>query len=225
MAIGGLTNGTTYTVSVKACNTNGCTPTSDVPSTTADPFGDPSAPAVSGSVSGTTINWSWAAPSNDGGRSISGYNVFLDGTQVASGTQTTYSGSYGYSASHTLSVEAVNSAGAVSSEASSTETTVSAPPVTTAPISETTGSVAHTWTDYADAGGTEGPSIASNQTVQITCKLTGLAVADGNTWWYKIASSPWSNAYYVSADAFYNNGETSGSLSGTPFVDPNVPSC
>jgi cell wall-associated NlpC family hydrolase len=107
------------------------------------------------------------------------------------------------------------------------------PPATTPPTSppaprtyaETVGGVSHTWTDYADAGGTEGPSIASNQSVQIACKVTGFKVADGNTWWYRIASSPWNNQYYVSADAFYNNGETSGSLHGTPFVDPAVPNC
>ena len=92
-------------------------------------------------------------------------------------------------------------------------------------FSETVGGVAHTWTNYSNAGGTEGPAIQSNQTVQITCKVNGFQVADGNTWWYKIASSPWSNAYYVSADAFYNNGQTSGSLIGTPFDDPNVPDC
>ena len=90
---------------------------------------------------------------------------------------------------------------------------------------ETTGGVAHTWTNYTNAGGTEGPSIASNQTVQIACWVTGFRVADGNTYWYRIASSPWNNAYYVSADAFYNNGATSGSLIGTPFVDPQVPQC
>jgi len=90
---------------------------------------------------------------------------------------------------------------------------------------ETSGSVVHTWTDYADAGGTEGPEIPSNATVQIECKLTGFAVADGNTWWYQVASSPWNDTYYASADAFYNNGATSGSLSGTPFDDPNVPDC
>ena len=62
-------------------------------------------------------------------------------------------------------------------------------------------------------------------TVQITCALTGFRVADGNTWWYQIASSPWNNSY-SSADAFYNEpGVTSGSLLGTPFVDPNVPIC
>jgi hypothetical protein len=90
---------------------------------------------------------------------------------------------------------------------------------------ETTGGVVHTWADYADAGGTEGPEIGSNATVQITCRVSGWEAPDGNTWWYEIASSPWSNSYYGSADAFYNNGQTSGSLHGTPFYDPNVPVC
>jgi len=104
-----------------------------------------------------------------------------------------------------------------------TPTAPTRPSETTYP--ETTGSVVHTWTDYEDAGGTEGPEIPSNDTVQISCKISGFAVADGNTWWYRIASSPWDNTYYGSADAFYNNGQTSGSLKGTPFVDPNVPAC
>jgi hypothetical protein len=109
---------------------------------------------------------------------------------------------------------------------SSPPTTPNPPPPPPAPTYfETTGSVVHTWTDYSDAGGTEGPEIPSNDTVQIACKLTGFQVEDGNTWWYRIASSPWGGNYYGSADAFYNNGETSGSLIGTPFVDPNVPNC
>jgi len=105
-------------------------------------------------------------------------------------------------------------------------TTTQAPTPTSAPTyAETSGSVVHTWTDYSDAGGSEGPSIPSNATVQILCKVTGFQVADGNTSWYLVASSPWSDGYYASADAFYNNGATSGSLIGTPFVDPNVPNC
>jgi hypothetical protein len=111
--------------------------------------------------------------------------------------------------------------------AGSTATCSSAspPPPTSSDYAETTGSVAHTWTDYADAGGDEGPAIASNETVQVTCRAQGFAVADGDTWWYQIVSSPWSNGYWVSADAFYNDGATSGSLSGTPFFDPIVPVC
>ena len=88
------------------------------------------------------------------------------------------------------------------------------------PYAETTGGVTHTWSDYADAGGTQGPTIASNKTVEIKCAVVGFKVADGNTWWYRIASAPWKNNYYASADAFYNNGVTSGSLIGTPWVDP-----
>jgi hypothetical protein len=92
-------------------------------------------------------------------------------------------------------------------------------------LAETTGGVTHTWTNYLNAGGTEGPTIGGQQTVQISCKLQGFQVADGNTWWYRITSAPWSDVYYASADAFYNNGATSGSLIGTPFVDPTVHDC
>jgi hypothetical protein len=90
---------------------------------------------------------------------------------------------------------------------------------------ETVGGPTHTWTDYSDAGGTEGAIIPTGQSVQVTCVVQGFRVTDGNTNWYRIASSPWDNAYYASADAFYNNGAVSGSLDGTPYVDPQVPAC
>ena len=99
------------------------------------------------------------------------------------------------------------------------------PPPAGATYPETTGGATNTWTNYTNAGGTQGPTITSNTTVQIACKLAGFKVANGNTWWYRIASSPWNNAYYSSADAFYNNGQTSGTLVGTPYVDDHVPNC
>jgi hypothetical protein len=106
----------------------------------------------------------------------------------------------------------------------------SSPPPTSPPpppptYAETVGGAAHTWTNYTNAGGIEGPTIPAYTTVQIACKVQGFKVADGNTWWYRIASSPWNNTFYVSADAFYNNGATSGSLIGTPWVDPGVRDC
>jgi hypothetical protein len=109
----------------------------------------------------------------------------------------------------------------------STATTTTTPPQNNPPPTwnETVGSVANTWTNWMNAGGNEGPQIANHQTVAISCRLNGFTVADGNTWWYRIASSPWNNSYYVSADAFYNNGATSGSLHGTPFFDPAVATC
>lgn len=90
---------------------------------------------------------------------------------------------------------------------------------------ETTGSLTHTWSDYVTAGGTAGWSIPAYTTVKIECAVIGFKVADGNTWWYRIAAPPWNGDFYASADAFYNNGQTSGSLHGTPFVDPLVPRC
>ena len=70
---------------------------------------------------------------------------------------------------------------------------------------ETTGGVAHTWTDYEDAGGFGSVDRCLPDCNYRMRKVTGFAVADGNTWWYQIASAPWSGAYYVSADAFYND--------------------
>jgi hypothetical protein len=100
-----------------------------------------------------------------------------------------------------------------------------AAPPTTARVPEYAGGVAHTWADYQDAGGQQGPSIPPGESVFMACKIQGFTVTDGNTWWYRIQSPPWSSAFYVSADAFYNNGRTAGSLTGTPFVDPSVPDC
>lgn len=91
--------------------------------------------------------------------------------------------------------------------------------------SETTGGVAHTWTNYRHASGQQGPTVPSQRTVQVSCRVKGLKVQDGDRWWYRIASKPWRNKYYASADAFYNNGRTSGSLRHTPFVDSRVRIC
>jgi hypothetical protein len=149
------------------------------------------------------------------------------GTKAPPTTTTTTSTSTSTSSSTTSSSTSSTSTSTSSSStstSSTTLTTVYIPPPPTY-YNETVGGVTHTWTDYSDAGGSEGQSIAAYQTVQVACAVQGFRVADGDTWWYRIASSPWNNAYYASADAFYNNGETSGSLIGTPFVDPAVPGC
>jgi len=112
-----------------------------------------------------------------------------------------------------------------STASSSGSSSASGPSGNQTTLAETTGSSARTWSNYSDAGGTQGATISARDTVQVTCAVQGFRVADGNTWWYRVASSPWNNAYYASADAFYNNGRTSGSLAGTPFVDTAVPVC
>ncbi|ONH60189.1 hypothetical protein CcI49_12405 [Frankia sp. CcI49] len=105
-------------------------------------------------------------------------------------------------------------------------TTVPPPTVPPAPstYSETSNHGGHTWTNYQTAGGTRGPDIAYHQTVQVSCRVRGYVTPNGNDWWYRIASSPWNNAYYSDADGFYNNGQTSGP-SNTVWVDTRVPLC
>jgi hypothetical protein len=126
---------------------------------------------------------------------------------------------------YSLSVSAYDAAGNGSGQSTLQSATAACPPPPAPTWSERSGWNANTWTNYTNAGGTQGPTIPAFTTVQIACKITGFRVADGNTWWYRIASSPWNSQFYVSADAFYNNGATSGSLIGTPFVDPNVANC
>jgi hypothetical protein len=138
-----------------------------------------------------------------------------------------------YSHNTDTSVPNCEGSGSPTTTAPTTTTTAPTTPTTTTPTTapppqtwaETVGGDTHTWSNYSNAGGTAGPSIPNGQTVQVACAVQGFRVADGDTWWYRIASSPWSGSYYASADAFYNNGQTSGSLVGTPFVDGNVATC
>jgi hypothetical protein len=90
---------------------------------------------------------------------------------------------------------------------------------------ETAGGLARTWSNYKYASGVEGPVVGGGQTVRVGCRVTGFRVKDGDRWWYRIDSSPWNGQFYVTADAFYNDGTTSGSLHGTPLVDQRVDKC
>ena len=168
-----------------------------------------------------------AVPAPTVGSTVPGGNPAVSPKPEASGSPGS-SGSSGSSGGTEEPIKTKSTPVTTTAEPSPSTPTPSPEPSPTQPpptYSETTGSVVHTWTDYSDAGGAEGPEIPSNETIQIACKVTGFKVEDGNTWWYRIASSPWNSSYYGSADAFYNDGATSGSLKGTPFVDPNVPNC
>jgi hypothetical protein len=91
---------------------------------------------------------------------------------------------------------------------------------------ETAGGVSHTWTNYSTGGGEQGPLIGAHATVQVSCRVSGLRVRpDNNPWWYQVASAPWNGKFYVSADAFYNNGQVAGSLLNTPWFDKRVRMC
>jgi NlpC/P60 family len=92
------------------------------------------------------------------------------------------------------------------------------------PGRETAGAKATTFTDYLGTG-SAGEPIEAGTTVDVVCRVQGKTLTDGNAWWYRITSSPWNGTYYASTSAFYNNGQTSGSLEGSPFVDPAIQLC
>ena len=189
----------------------------------ATPPSTPQGLAVS-AVTTSSFHLSWAASSDNVG--VAGYSLYRNGVWSGSGPALGKDfGGLPCGTTSTLGVEAFDGAGNVSGRASVLATTSPCPVAAPATYSETSGGAANTWTNYTNAGGIQGPTIPGFTTVQIACKIAGFRVADGNTWWYRIASSPWNGQFYVSADAFYNNGATSGSLVGTPFVDPNVPTC
>jgi hypothetical protein len=93
------------------------------------------------------------------------------------------------------------------------------------PRVEVSGGLAHTWSDPLTAEGRPGPEIFPREAVRIACRVRGFTVQDGNSWWYLIDSRPWSRRYFVTADTFYNDGRTRGSLHGSAFVDRAVTAC
>lgn len=89
---------------------------------------------------------------------------------------------------------------------------------------ETTGTPAHTWANATQLTGA-GTPLGPRQSVQVSCRVRGYVVQDGDPWWYRLASSPWDGRYYATSDAFYNNGATSGSVDTGVVVDEQVPVC
>jgi transcriptional regulator with XRE-family HTH domain len=89
---------------------------------------------------------------------------------------------------------------------------------------ETTGTPAHTWADATQLTGA-GTPLGPRQSVQVTCRVRGYVVEDGDPWWYRLASAPWNGHYYATSDAFYNNGAVTGSVDTGVVVDEQVPVC
>jgi hypothetical protein len=113
--IGSLTNGTTYTVQVRAVNAGGGGTGSNEP--TAVPFTVPDAPTLTITNGCDVVDWSWS-PNGNGGSAITGYqyDLVIDGTTVTvvSTGDTNYPGSINNdknTSTYVLRVRAVNAAG------------------------------------------------------------------------------------------------------------------
>ncbi|QKJ18189.1 Ig-like domain-containing protein [Microbacterium hominis] len=128
--ITGLTNGTTYRVTLRAYTSldgvryDGA---ASAPSAPQVPFGPVGTPSAKATRSGTSITYEWGAPAENG-RAITQVQIRIDGGSwedvAKNGTRTR---SYGYSETHTIRVRAFDSAGQVSSVAQDSATTVAPP--------------------------------------------------------------------------------------------------
>lgn len=85
-----------------------------------------------------------------------------------------------------------------------------------------------TFTDYTSAGGTQGPRIDANGTVEVSCRIEGWkspTAPSGDNWWYRVESNPWNDAFYAYADNFYNVWPPTGPINNGVLVDTKVPLC
>jgi hypothetical protein len=88
---------------------------------------------------------------------------------------------------------------------------------------ETPNHPVNTFTNYHNASGM-GPAIAAGQWVQVSCKVYDPFIGSVNPdgYWYRIASSPWNNAYYSPANTFMNGDPYGGPYThNTDFAVPN----
>jgi hypothetical protein len=97
------------------------------------------------------------------------------------------------------------------------------PPPQTWSEQETPNHPVNTFTNYHNASGM-GPAIAAGQWVQVSCKVYDPTITSVNPdgYWYRIASSPWNNAYYSPANTFMNGDPYGGPYThNTDFAVPN----
>ncbi|HEY3759102.1 MAG TPA: hypothetical protein VGL37_05035 [Solirubrobacteraceae bacterium] len=100
----------------------------------------------------------------------------------------------------------------------------SSPPPQTWSEQETPNHPVNTFTNYHNASGM-GQPVAAGQWVEVSCKVYDPTIASVNPdgYWYRIASAPWSNAYYSPANTFMNGDPYGGPY--THNTDFSVPNC
>ena len=189
ISLSGLATSTAYHYAVVSTNVFGATATSsDQTFTTASGAPDTTAPTTptgltATAVSSSQINLSWTASTdNGGGDAVTGYQVFRDGTQVATSSTNSYSDTGLQNATlHSYWIAAVDTAGNVSTSTGGT----------VAQTSYGADQYGTTWKPLRiGAGGyITGIDIASDGTKVIRTDTHGAYLWDGTQWDQLISTS------------------------------------
>ncbi|MGI9824000.1 Ig-like domain-containing protein [Agromyces sp. Marseille-Q5079] len=188
-AIGGLTNGTTYTFSVRAENQHKGWGAWSTPSAGVTPYGTPSAPRdVSARATGdgyapATVDVSWNPPADTGGGGVT-YTVSLGGsTKTVTGTSTSFGGVG--AGSHQVRVTATNNGSQKTGPAAGTSVGVDTRPPPPRTVSLSKG------TRVGYYSGTYG-------------------YCGGNCWFYNVSVSNFPAGSTVTVTPYCNGGALSG---------------
>lgn len=90
---------------------------------------------------------------------------------------------------------------------------------------ETAFTQSKTFADFVNAGYPLGAMLNPGQAVQVSCRVRGFVVNDGDPWWYRLTSPPWDGHYYATSDVFYNTPDASGNPINGVVVDTRVRVC
>ena len=244
--IGGLTNGTAYTISVTATNAAGTGPASAASAavTPTDPTilpVKPASPTLMSAVPGNSVTITWAAPTNNGGAPITAYRIYRgtsSGTEtflLGVGSVTTYTDeTTDNGTTYFFQVSAINSAGEGprSGELSATPIGVPDAPTITS-VAVASGSAALAWSAPANGGspitnysvyrGTATGAERFVTTVGTGTRWTDLGLVNGTTYFYKVTASNIKGEGRSSAEVSATPKGT-GTVPGTPSqvgVNPN----
>ncbi|WP_344779348.1 Ig-like domain-containing protein [Microbacterium kribbense] len=206
--IGGLNNGTSYTVRMRAVATvDGATYTgaASAASDAVVPYGLPGTPAVRASASGTSITFSWTAPST-GGATIDQMRVRYDGGSWQSvGLSGSVTKSYGYSQTHKIEVQAHNKAGWGAIGSASAKTGAKPQPPT------------------AGAKTVKGASHTSSTCTTWSCAYMNFSVSNFPAGTYSVscnATGPWGGTPFASGYSVYIPANGTVNLNRCYFGDP-----
>ncbi len=213
--IAGLSNGSSYTVWVKAVsNVDGQDYASLSPAAAPPvvPYGPPGTPGVGGSVSGGTITFSWAPPAPNG-RDITAIQYRIDGTgdaTVGPGAGST-SRSFGQSETHCVSARAQDATGTWGSWSGQWCGSIPRTSWTVVTNDATCPELLDGTFHFSSNGCTSpGGFIRVNTTLTVTCFRSDDRYPETttrDTGWFRISGGT-RNGWYVSRPTV--NGDTSG---------------